>query len=200
MYWCVASSDSPQMIRAKWCSLDNHIHDVHSGHSEIFSVCAHKQLLTVQKKWFKRGRFKLTPYEMHTYPTIDTKASEVLTKVIMNTMLCNDIQRLSAALQTSSLESFHSLIIQFAPKSHAFSYMGMLCRYVAISHCTYIRSIMYYVNACRQQLAALHFNENAARKQATTSTGESRYDIVFPKYKKGGYVVKKVIEDPTFGT
>lgn len=48
-------------------------------------------------------------------------------------------------------------------------------------------------------MAALHFNENANRKQAVTKKGEERYDIVFPKYKKGGYVVRKVVEDPTFG-
>ena len=51
----------------------------------------------------------------------------------------------------------------------------------------------------RIQLAALHFNENAHRKQAVTKTGEPRYNIVFPKYKKGGHVVKKVAKDPTYG-
>ena len=52
---------------------------------------------------------------------------------------------------------------------------------------------------CRLQLAALHFNENSSRKQAVTRKGEDRYDIIFPKYKKGGYVVRKVIQGPTYG-
>ena len=26
----------------------------------------------------------------------------------------------------------------------------------------------------------------------TTKQGEERYDVVFPKYKKGGYIVRKV--------
>ena len=43
------------------------------------------------------------------------------------------------------------------------------------------------------QLAALHFNENANRQLAVTKKGEERYDIVFPKYKKGGYIVWKVV-------
>ena len=45
----------------------------------------------------------------------------------------------------------------------------------------------------------LHFNENANRKQAMTKKGEERYDIMFSKYKKGVYVVQKVVQDPTYG-
>ena len=36
----------------------------------------------------------------------------------------------------------------------------------------------------------IYFNENTNRKQAVTKQGTRRYDVVFPKYKKGGYVVK----------
>ena len=59
----------------------------------------------------------------------DTKASEKLTPLLSNTQLCNDIGRLSPLHQTSSLESYHSVINHFAPKSTAFSYLGMDCRY-----------------------------------------------------------------------
>jgi len=51
----------------------------------------------------------------------------------------------------------------------------------------------------RLQLAALHFNENTNRIQAVTKQGTRRYDLVFPKYKKGGYVVKKVLVNATYG-
>lgn len=51
----------------------------------------------------------------------------------------------------------------------------------------------------RIRLAALHFNENSSREQATTVAGKLQYSIVFPKHKKGGYVVKKVTKDPTYG-
>ena len=54
-------------------------------------------------------------------------------------------------------------------------------------------------NLHRLKLAALHFNENSNREQAVTTKGEERYDIVFPKYKRGGYVVRKVLKDPTYG-
>ena len=32
-----------------------------------------------------------------------------------------------------------------------------------------------------------------------TKEGEEQYNIVFPKYKKGGYIVRKVVEKPTYG-
>ena len=48
-------------------------------------------------------------------------------------------------------------------------------------------------------VAALHFNENANRKQAVTKKGEERYDIMFSKYEKGVYIVQKVVQDPTYG-
>ena len=50
----------------------------------------------------------------------------------------------------------------------------------------------------RLALAALHFNENSSREQATTSSGEERFDVLFPKYKKGGHIVRKVTVNPTY--
>ena len=32
-----------------------------------------------------------------------------------------------------------------------------------------------------------------------TSAGERRYSILFPKYKKGGHIVRKVLVDCTYG-
>ena len=51
----------------------------------------------------------------------------------------------------------------------------------------------------RLELVILHFNESTNCEQAVTKHGDQCYDIVFPKYKKGGYVVHKVIIDPTYG-
>ena len=59
-------------------------------------------------------------------------------------------------------------------------------------------NIIIYCNI-RIQLAALHFNENANQEQAVSPAGEPRYDLVFPKFKKGGYIVKKITKDPTYG-
>ena len=65
--------------------------------------------------------------------------------------------------------------------------------------CQY-KQIIYslFLSSCRLQLAALHFNENSSREQAITKEDEERYDLVFPKYKKGGYIVKRVTVNPTY--
>lgn len=60
--------------------------------------------------------------------------------------------------------------------------------------CTNILTVLYY----RLALAALHYNENAGRKQAVSRQGQERYSVLFPKYKKGGYIVQKVTIDPTY--
>ena len=64
--------------------------------------------------------------------SVDSKASEKLTSLLTNTLLCKDITRLSAMHQTSSLGAYHSVVMHFAPKSTAFSYSGMQCRYYQI--------------------------------------------------------------------
>jgi hypothetical protein len=47
-------------------------------------------------------------------------------------------------------------------------------------------------------LAALHYNENSGRKQAETKEGEKRYALLYPKYKGGGHIVRKLMEESTF--
>ena len=56
---------------------------------------------------------------------------------------------------------------------------------------------MFLCYMTRLQLAALHFNENSSRDQAVTKEGKERY-ILFPKFKKGGYIVRKLTVDPTY--
>jgi len=50
---------------------------------------------------------------------------------------------------------------------------------------------------CRVVLAALHFNENANRKQATTKAGAKRYNLCFRKARKE-FCVKEVKVDCTY--
>ena len=60
LYWCVASTPSGdgELIKAKWLSLDNHVHNVHKHKSKNFSKCAHGRLRRrdKNKKWFKRHK------------------------------------------------------------------------------------------------------------------------------------------------
>nr|XP_021325191.1 uncharacterized protein LOC101884910 isoform X1 [Danio rerio]XP_021325192.1 uncharacterized protein LOC101884910 isoform X1 [Danio rerio] len=162
LYWCGASSSTGSEIVAKWKSVANHIQDIHE-HGGEFPKCLHEPLVGEQaRQWLKPS----------------TSACEKLSNVILAPRLLRDLQKLSGEYQTSSLESFHSLLIRFAPKSVAFSYVGMLCR---------------------SQLAAMHYNENSTRKQATTATGQLRWHIQYPRYKKGECTVRPIKITTTYG-
>lgn len=50
----------------------------------------------------------------------------------------------------------------------------------------------------RLYIAAIHYNENKDREQALTKPGDPRYSIEFPKYKKGGHIVRKILCNPTY--
>ena len=62
------------------------------------------------------------------YSHVDTKVSENLSDLLTKTKLCNDISNFSPVYQTSILDAFHSLMINFVPKSNAFSYKGKVGR------------------------------------------------------------------------
>ena len=56
LYWSAVSTPSGdgEEIKAKWLSLDNHIHNKHHGHGKIFPKCQHGRLpRRGRKKWFK---------------------------------------------------------------------------------------------------------------------------------------------------
>lgn len=44
----------------------------------------------------------------------------------------------------------------------------------------------------------MHFNENSRRAHAHTKDMKARYYIVFPKYKKGEYTLRKILVDCTY--
>ena len=49
----------------------------------------------------------------------------------------------------------------------------------------------------RLHLAALHYNESSGRNQAETKQWEKRYALLYPKYKGGGHIIPKLMEDCT---
>ena len=100
----------------------------------------------------------------------------------------------------------YTSIIFYTKKCHTF------CPQV---HCLYLQWDAFKVHAewnlivccskpqqfdlCRLYLACLHYNENCKKKQAETKAGEKRYAVMFPKYKGGGHIVRKVFENSTYG-
>lgn len=163
MYWsAMTSEEGPEKV-AKWKSVVNHMQNVHTHDDPLFPKCAHPDRVTRDpSKW-------LTPGTMALYK---------VEKLLLNKRILKDVAKLSHQHQTSALESFHSVILRFAPKNVVFPFIGMLCR-------------LY--------LAAMHFNENANREQAMTLEGTVVYKMVFPKAKKGQPTVKAVKTEPTFG-
>ncbi|XP_062615668.1 uncharacterized protein LOC134277345, partial [Saccostrea cucullata] len=167
MYWSAGSTpdNNGDMIVAKWESVIQHLQNIHNNHpNALFRRCLHDPLEEDDEReieWLN--------------PT--SKAFEQLEKILLNKTLLKDISRLSSQEQTSSLEAFHSLILHFAPKNTAFSYLGMLCR-------------LY--------LAGLHNNENSERDQMFTRQGEPCFTIRYPKGRKGQAVVRPDKTKPTY--
>lgn len=100
-----------------------------------------------------------------------------LREIITNKAMLSDVGNLSPGAQTSKIESFHKIVGYFAPKEVHYFYEQM---------------------EARTLLAALHFNENTDREQSFTKTGTAQWRVSYPKYKKGGAVVKEVKIPATF--
>ena len=91
--------------------------------------------------------------------------------------LLKDIAKSSEFVQTSQVEGYHSLINQFAPKVYHFSFLGLKTRLL---------------------LAAMHYNGNAERRQCQNKKGTAELTIAFPKFEKGGYIVRKILTECTY--
>ncbi|XP_071480983.1 uncharacterized protein [Diadema antillarum] len=107
---------------------------------------------------------ELEPARLKKWLKPGTLACEKFETIIASTSFLSDVKKMSSAQQTSSLESFHALINHFAPKLKAYQYHGMLSRL---------------------HLAALHYNENSDRPQATTREGKKSYKLKKLKYRPG---------------
>ncbi|XP_019716472.1 uncharacterized protein LOC109510542 isoform X4 [Hippocampus comes] len=106
-----------------------------------------------------------------------TEVNVAVVELLTKTMFVNDVMKMSHLGQTSGVEAFHSVVNHFVPKMYYFSYKGMKSRII---------------------LAAMHYNENAGRPQNVTKEGIHSYCIVYPKYKSGGYSLRKILLDATY--
>lgn len=87
-------------------------------------------------------RFTMIQQFISSYPNVSndsngntfsgTQCAEKLKEIGFSTMFVNDMKKISPDVQTSSLEAFHALILLFAPKTTAYSYLGMRTRYESV--------------------------------------------------------------------
>ena len=105
----------------------------------------------------------------------------------------------SSVEETISLEGYHSVLNQFAPKMFAFSYLVMLSRYLDVTvffgviACFIFRRII--TSGCvvffflfpfyRTILPALHFNYNLKRGSKVDDDREPMLHVTYPKFKEG---------------
>lgn len=89
---------------------------------------------------------------------------QVLTKLVMDKPLVKALAQMTAFCHTGNLEVYHSVLLKYCEKRQHYSYEGMIAR---------------------TQLAALDNNHNLGRAQATTSAGNPRYRISYPKERLG---------------
>ncbi|KAH9377310.1 hypothetical protein HPB48_013453 [Haemaphysalis longicornis] len=108
--------------------------------------------------------------------TTASRAFSALKGIVESPSLLRDLTQIAPAAQTSP-ESFHNVLIHFAPKSNAFT-QGVM--------------------KARTRLAVLHFNKNAAREQAETQDGIKRYKIKSSKSRKGHYTACPVKKDRSY--
>ncbi|XP_014676345.1 PREDICTED: uncharacterized protein LOC106816275 isoform X2 [Priapulus caudatus] len=161
LYWAAASSGGrAEECREKWLSVVNHVANVHTGHGDIFKECAHGPL--DDRDWIKKG----------------SRLHKEFKEIVASNGLITDIGRLSPVAQTYSLESYHKVVIYFAPKSVHFTYPAMKGRIL---------------------LSVLHFNENCKRKQAVTKSGEEQWTVSYMKYGNGNAITKEVKTPITYG-
>nr|KAG5689543.1 hypothetical protein BaRGS_008918 [Batillaria attramentaria] len=124
----------------------------------------------------------LGPYTLKRRETENTKLILYFDEVglhyfLESRQMMKDVPMLSTGPQTASIEGFHSVLNHFAPKMYGFSYSGILHRNV---------------------LAALHFNENNERKQATRLDGTPRFRVAFKKARKS-FALEPVKISCTYG-
>ena len=77
--------------------------------------------------------FLIVPSNYHYLLVSESTVYMKVVKALTDDTLVKGIKKASPAEQTSCLEGFHSVLNQFAPKMIAYSYPGMLCRFVLMS-------------------------------------------------------------------
>ena len=114
---------------------------------DLFSQCEHPELTKKQIK-------------SKEWPSPNSDAFMVLQDIVTSKSVLNDLKHLTQLLHTVTLEIYHALYNEGAPKSQHFSYIGMVMR---------------------SQLGVLDFNSCSGLEQARTKSGEKKCNLGFIK-------------------
>ncbi|KAG0416988.1 hypothetical protein HPB47_005984 [Ixodes persulcatus] len=113
MYWsAMAAGGNKELLVEIWLSMQNHVIDKHTGHGGSYTRCVHNEILEATKMWMDPNSPAYNHYK----------------QITGNKRLLKDLAQMSPHGQTFALESFHSVLIDFAPKSRAFTPEGMRAR------------------------------------------------------------------------
>jgi len=147
------------LLRDKWLSCVHHVVDRHEWNGTLVSECGHGPL-----------------DDDYEWLTEDSDAHKALKTVVQDKRLLKDLAKLTDFCKTGPLESYHSLILAYAPKRLHFMYAGQ---------------------RARLQLAALDHNHNVDRDIVKDSAGNSVVRQVFSKARRA-WCVRNVYETKTF--
>ncbi|KAH6920867.1 hypothetical protein HPB50_028142 [Hyalomma asiaticum] len=149
---------------AIWLSLLNHVQDKHHGHSVHYADCQHAEL--EPREWIFPG----------------TEAFDKLSSLLANKRILDDIRqvvRVQSLIVCIGLNSQSSLLLQFSDYASLQAPKFPLDKHFDVSTGSSVCMPVWCV------IAALHFNENADKGQASTKSGELRWRIKHPKARKG---------------
>lgn len=147
---------------------------------------------------------------VNVYFVTDQPISDVVISYFERPSIKLAIQKMSPVGQTSRVESYHHVILSFAPKHMSFGYQGMVSRSVfiitskriAVQSVSSDNSIFSFTNACvfsyRLLLAAIHYNENCDREPVMDG-GAPVLQVKYLKYRHGRGSARLIRPPPTYG-
>ena len=104
LYWsaqtCNGNSD---LLREKWTSSIRHIANIHHWNGELMTHCEY-ETVDADIDWL----------------TVDSDAHKALKNVVLDRRLLNDMDRLTDFCHTGRLESYHAMLLKYAPKKTKF--------------------------------------------------------------------------------
>ena len=105
VWWAAETCEKDaDLLEEKYFSLLNHIVDVHEwDDGSKLSSCSHENLSEKErndKLWLEK----------------ESESYQILKKLITDPKLVRDIRQLRHFVHTSALESFHNVILKYAPK------------------------------------------------------------------------------------